>query len=171
MTLQDLLMCIFGLAMGTFFLLMSREGPRSVTPELKQRILRKGRIVECDDRAFTVEYEHADEVFYYTMLRRHFFDRYGYTPETKFNDEDYIYMIRGRDEINKFLEKGYSYDYYFRIEKGAQVKLWIDEMKPEIVYRVWKNDDKANRSVNRAFRLVGLCFIIPTLLIMYSKLR
>ena len=86
-------------------------------------------------------------------------------------DADYVYMLRGRNEIDKFLKEGFSYDYYFRIEKGAQVKLWIDEMKPEIVYRVWKNDDKANRSVNRAFRLVGLCFIIPTLLIMYSKLR
>ncbi len=164
-------MSVFGLAIGTIFLLMSREGLRSVTPELKQRITCIGRIIECDSRAFSVEYEHAGEVFYYTMLRSHFFDRYGYTPETKFNDADYVYMLRGRSEIDKFLKEGFSRDYYFRIEKGAQVKLWIDEMKPEIVYRVWKNDDKANRSVNRAFRLVGLCFIIPTLLVMYSKLR
>ena len=170
MTAYDWLMSIFGLVVGTFLIVLSLDHSGGLPPELKMSVKHRCRIAEADDRGFTVEYEYAEQQYIYTMLTGDFFLRWGFTPETELSEEARMFISRGRQELELLRKKGYPRDYFFRIEKDKEMDIWFDEVRPEKVCRVWKREDAAKRSVNRAFRTMGICILIPVLLIMISKL-
>lgn len=171
MTAYDWLMSLFGLSVGSILIILSFDHSGGHPEILRMSVKHKCRIIEADDREFTVEYDYAEGQYIYTMHKSDLFLRYGFTPETELSEDAKMFISRGRQELDLLAKKGYSRDSYCRIEKDKEMDIWFDEIRPEKVFRVWKSEDAAKRSVNRAFRTMGLCIIIPVLLIIISKLN
>lgn len=152
---------------GILFLGMahSREKP-AVLREWKKA---RGKIIDSDEYNFKIEYEYSGQVHFYDCRKDEFYLLMGYTPHTVPTAEMAVWAEKQRNIMNRLMRKGYTRDYFFRLCVGKRMLVWCDGDSPEKVYRVWSTD-KAERSVARAFRTIGIALIILTVLAAYSEI-